>query len=94
MSEQSEMIYIILHTGDANPSANSYTLPSMLGHHVVTKNSAPAYTLSARGADEALFRTPGPGRYDEVKSNVVAGKAPAYSILGRNYYVNGKGKIS
>lgn len=33
---------------------------------------------------EDLARTPGPGRYNTLDPNSVKGKAPAYSLLGRN----------
>jgi len=33
---------------------------------------------------EDLARTPGPGRYSILDPNVLKGRAPAYSLLGRN----------
>ena len=87
-------LFLFTDTGDANPSSNSYTLPSMLGHNVVGKGSAPAYTVRPKattgGFDEDLAKTPGPGKYNDVKSEVYNNKAPVYSMLGRNYYNSGK----
>ena len=79
-----------MYTGDPNPSANSYTLPSMLGRAVPTKTSAPAYTLSGPLSDLSKAKTPGPGKYDSVSLNHFIEKAPAYSMLGRNYYTSGE----
>lgn len=66
----------------------------MLGRNVLTKKAAPAYTLSGRAYNgsfaEDLAKTPGPGRYDEVKTDHFNDKAPAYSMLGRNYFTSGK----
>lgn len=74
--------------GDAVPSPNSYSLPPLLGAKVANKKASAAYSMTSRSQNgcfsEDLARTPGPGRYSILEPNTVKGKAPAYSILGRN----------
>lgn len=61
----------------------------MLGFGMPTKVSAPAYTMGPKGPDEHDPRTPGPGRYDEVKLDTYINKAPNYSMLGKTHYLGG-----
>ncbi|KAJ7308467.1 hypothetical protein JRQ81_009018 [Phrynocephalus forsythii] len=72
---------------DLVPSPNSYTLPSLLGPHVLSKPSSPSFTLSgcnARGGySQDLSQTPGPGCYNTTDPSVYLRRPPAYSILGR-----------
>lgn len=65
----------------------------MLGYGMPTKTSAPAYTMTRRGkhggASVDLANTPGPGRYDNVPLNVYYRREPAYSMLGRTFFMGG-----
>lgn len=74
---------------DATPSANSYTLPSLLGSKVPTKHSSASHSMTGRaktgGFSEDLAKTPGPGRYQTTHPNTVKNKAPQYSMLSRSY---------
>ena len=93
-------IWIPLHcfalyfaSGDNVPSANSYTLPTLLGSKVPNKISSASYSMAARAYTgsfaEDLAKTPGPGRYNAVIANTYTNKAPAYSMLGRSYMPGG-----
>ena len=70
------------------PSSNSYSLPPLLGAKIANKKASAAYSMTSRSQtgcfSEDLARTPGPGRYNTLDPNVVKGKSPAYSLLGRN----------
>ncbi|XP_062516960.1 ciliary microtubule associated protein 1A-like [Corticium candelabrum] len=74
---------------DTVPSANSYSLPQLLGSKVPSKRSSAAFSMTGRaktgGFSEDLAKTPGPGRYNGVDPNVSGKKAPGYSMLGRSY---------
>lgn len=80
-------------TGDNTPSANSYTLPPLLGSKVPNKASSAAYSMAARAYtgsfSEDLAKTPGPGRYHAIAPDTYTRKAPAYSMLGRSYLPGG-----
>lgn len=80
--------------GDNTPSANSYTLPSLLGSKVPNKASFAAYSMAARALtgsfSEDLAKTPGPGRYNAVAPDMYTRKGPAYSMLGRSYMPGGR----
>jgi len=73
---------------DAVPSPNSYSLPSLMGSKIANKKASAAYSMTSRSQtgcfSEDLARTPGPGRYNTLDPNTLKGKAPAYSLLGRN----------
>ncbi len=45
---------------------------------------------AAGGFAEDLAKAPGPGRYNEVRSNVYVDKAPSYSMLGKSYMTGGE----
>ena len=79
--------------GDNTPSANSYTLPSLLGSKVPNKASSSSYSMAARALtgsfSEDLAKTPGPGRYNAVGPDTYVMKSPAYSMLGRSYMPGG-----
>ncbi len=62
----------------------------MIGRGVATKTSAPAYSMHSRDQLGSIFKTPGPGRYDEVNLNTYIDKAPAYSMPGRTTYLGGE----
>jgi hypothetical protein len=74
---------------DNVPSANSYTLPTLLGSKVPNKASSASYSMAARAYtgsfSEDLAKTPGPGRYNAAHTDTYTKKAPAYSMLGRSY---------
>ena len=79
--------------GDNVPSANSYTLPTLLGSKVPNKASSASYSMAARAYtgsfSEDLAKTPGPGRYNAVTNDTYTRKSPAYSMLGRSYMPGG-----
>lgn len=59
------------------------------------KKAAPGYSMggvrgAAGGFAEDLAKAPGPGRYNEVRSNVYVDKAPSYSMLGKSYMTGGE----
>ncbi|XP_074882845.1 ciliary microtubule associated protein 1B [Buteo buteo] len=70
------------------PGPAAYRLPPMLGPRVVSKSSAPNYSIPGRsnvGAFyEDLCKTPGPCRYRVVDADVYKRRAPQYSMLARN----------
>ncbi|XP_051978324.1 outer dense fiber protein 3-like protein 2b isoform X1 [Xyrauchen texanus] len=73
---------------DAVPAPNKYTLPSLMGSHILTKTSSASYTISGRckpgGPAEDLAKTPGPGRYNSTDPSVYLPRRPAFSMLGRH----------
>lgn len=75
-------------TVDTVPAPNKYTLPSLMGSHVLTKTSSASYTISGRcksgGPAEDLSKTPGPGRYNRTDPSVYLPRQPAFSMLGRH----------
>lgn len=74
---------------DANPSPNTYTLPTLLGPRIPTRVSSACYSLASRpkmgGFDTDHAKTPGPARYGAQTPDLYGKKAPAYSILGRQF---------
>ena len=82
------LLNLFYYLGDATPSANSYTLPQLIGAKIPNKKASAAYSMTSRsqngGFAEDLARTPGPGRYNTLDPHMTKAKAPAYSILGRN----------
>ncbi|XP_040400645.1 outer dense fiber protein 3B [Cygnus olor] len=75
-------------TSDQTPGPAAYRLPPMLGPRIVSKSSAPNYSMPGRsnvGAFyEDLCKTPGPCNYRVVDANVYKSRAPQYSMLARN----------
>ncbi|XP_060778878.1 ciliary microtubule associated protein 1B-like [Neoarius graeffei] len=73
---------------DPTPGPAAYMLPPVVGPVSVSKRSAPNISLSGRSKIgtfyEDLKKTPGPGTYKVVETNVYRSKPPQYSILGRN----------
>ncbi|XP_030640964.1 outer dense fiber protein 3-like protein 2b [Chanos chanos] len=73
---------------DAVPAPNKYTLPSLMGSHVLTKPASASFTISGRcksgGHSEDLSKTPGPGRYNSTDPNIYLPRQPAFSMLGRH----------
>lgn len=73
---------------DANPAANAYTLPGLIGPKIINKKAHAAYSMTGRstihGFDEDLARTPGPAKYNVTGPNIYRNKQPLYSMLGRN----------
>ncbi|XP_066503143.1 outer dense fiber protein 3-like protein 2b [Hoplias malabaricus] len=75
-------------SADTIPAPNKYTLPALMGSHVLTKPASASYTISGRvktgGYSEDLSNTPGPGRYNRTDPNIYLPRQPAYSMLGRH----------
>ena len=80
--------------GDANPSPNSYTLPSMIGPRVPNRVSSACYSMPGRislgSFDTDYAKTPGPARYATTVPDTYQKKSPTYSMLARNYMPGGK----
>merc|ERR1712071_294375 len=76
------------HKSDQSPGPAAYGLNPMLGIHVLTKGSAPAYSMTARATvgsfHEDLRKTPGPGTYKPVDPSLIKSRGPSYSMIGRN----------
>lgn len=74
---------------DANPSPNTYTLPTLLGVRVPNKSSSACYSLAKRlkvgdfATDYA--KTPGPARYETTSADMTQPRKPSYSIQARQY---------
>ncbi|XP_064397996.1 ciliary microtubule associated protein 1A-like isoform X2 [Halichondria panicea] len=70
-----------------NPSPSTYTLPSLVGSSIVSKRSTPAYSMTGRSKigsfHEDTKKTPGPGAYSVVNSQVYGHKSPSYSLHDR-----------
>lgn len=62
----------------------------MIGYHIPTKFSAPAYSMRKRTTIEDLAKTPGPGRYDEVGLGTYIDKAPVYSMRQKTPFLASK----
>ncbi|XP_078663482.1 ciliary microtubule associated protein 1A-like isoform X1 [Branchiostoma floridae x Branchiostoma belcheri] len=73
---------------DNTPAPNAYSLPAVVGPKAVGKTSAPNYSLTSRqkigSFHEDLQKTPGPGTYRVTDPNINRGRAPLYSMTGRN----------
>lgn len=76
------------HKSDQSPGPAAYELNPMIGIHVLTKGSAPAYSMTARATvgsfHEDLRKTPGPGTYKPVDPSLIKSRGPSYSMIGRN----------
>lgn len=74
---------------DTNPSPNSYSLPVLLGPHIPNRPSSACYSMTGRltigGFDTDYAKTPGPARYGAATPDMNAARAPAYSMLSRNF---------
>lgn len=83
----------VVSAGDANPSPNTYTLPTMLGDRVPNKSSSACYSMAKRlkvgdfATDYA--RTPGPARYEAVSADLTQPRRPSYSMQARQYMPGG-----
>ncbi|XP_028650810.1 outer dense fiber protein 3-B-like [Erpetoichthys calabaricus] len=73
---------------EQTPGPAAYTLPPMLGPKVVTRTSAPFYSLSGKSTIgsfmEDLHKSPGPGTYKVTDPSSYKHKSPQYSMIGRN----------
>ncbi|NWS44515.1 ODF3A protein, partial [Probosciger aterrimus] len=70
------------------PGPAAYHLPPMLGPHVVSKTSAPNYSMLGRSTIGAFYqdlcKTPGPCQYCMVDTDVYKHRAPRFTMLARN----------
>jgi hypothetical protein len=84
----------VIFLGDATPSPNSYSLPSLIGPKVPNKYSSSSYSMTARaktgGFSEDLAKTPGPGRYNTTQPDTFKHKSACYSMLSRSYMPGGR----
>ncbi len=80
--------------GDANPSPNTYSLPTLIGPRIPNRASSACYSLASRpktgGFDEDYAKTPGPARYGAQTPDLYGKKAPAYTMLGRQFMPGGE----
>ena len=87
---------VLLFSGDTNPSPNSYSLPVLLGPHIPNRPSSACYSMTGRltigGFDTDYAKTPGPARYGAATPDMNAARAPAYSMLSRNFMPGGEEK--
>lgn len=85
---------VILSSGDANPSPNTYTLPSLLGPRIPNRPSSACYSMARRqklgGFDTDYAKTPGPAVYAGMNPDNYQKKAPAFSMLGRQFMPGGR----
>ncbi|XP_012644968.1 ciliary microtubule associated protein 1B isoform X2 [Microcebus murinus] len=69
------------------PGPASYNVPSLLGPRVISKVSAPTYSIYGRrtvgSCYEDLSKTPGPSAYQEVNPGVYKSRAPQFTMLPR-----------
>jgi hypothetical protein len=74
---------------DAYPSANSYSLPTLIGPRIPTRQASNAYSMTARrnvgSFDQDLANTPGAARYVVVDQNNFKKQSPKYSMLARRF---------
>jgi len=74
---------------DAYPSANSYSLPQLLGPKIPSATASNAYSMTSRteigSFKQDLAKTPGPARYSDVSQNIYKRKAAQYSMLARRF---------
>ncbi|KAM9578570.1 ciliary microtubule associated protein 1B isoform 2-T2 [Guaruba guarouba] len=70
------------------PGPAAYHLPPMLGPRVVSKTSAPNYSMLGRSSTGAFYqdlcKTPGPCRYRVVHTDVYKPRAPRFTMRARN----------
>ena len=78
---------LILVPGDATPSPNTYTLPTLLGPRIPNRPFSACYSMTGRqslgGFDTDYAKTPGPAVYSVMDPDTYQKKAPAYSMLSR-----------
>ncbi|XP_061203086.1 ciliary microtubule associated protein 1B isoform X2 [Neopsephotus bourkii] len=71
-----------------SPGPAAYLLPPVLGTHLVSKASAPSYSVLGRSSIgtfyQDLCKTPGPCQYRMVDTDVYKHRAPRFSMLARN----------
>ncbi|KAM6306962.1 ciliary microtubule associated protein 1A-like [Podargus strigoides] len=76
------------HASQQTPGPAAYQMPPMLGPRIITKSSAPNYSMLGHSNVgtfyQELCKTPGPCNYNAVAANVYKQWAPQYSILARN----------
>ncbi|XP_077328950.1 ciliary microtubule associated protein 1A-like [Lithobates pipiens] len=76
-------------SNDQTPGPATYTLPSVFGPNIVTKSSAPNFSMTGRSRigsfHEDLQKTPGPGTYHAVEPSTYKYKSPQYSMTARNF---------
>ncbi|XP_059537266.1 ciliary microtubule associated protein 1B isoform X2 [Myotis daubentonii] len=69
------------------PGPGSYTVPSVLGPRVISKVSAPTYSLYGRSVVGSFFedlsKTPGPGTYHVVNPGIYKSRAPQFTMQPR-----------
>jgi len=74
---------------DAFPSANSYSLPPLIGPRIPSKQASNAYSMTSRrkigSFDQDLARTPGPAGYSVVDQNLYKKQQAKYSLLARRF---------
>ena len=85
---------IILSSGDATPSPNTYTLPSLLGPRIPNRPSSACYSIMVGRQKLGRFdadyaKTPGPAGYPVMSPDSYQKKAPAYSMLSRQFMPGG-----
>ncbi|XP_061876336.1 ciliary microtubule associated protein 1B [Colius striatus] len=75
-------------SGPQTPGPAAYQLPPMLGPRVVSKSSAPNYSMLGRSNVGAFYqdlcKTPGPCCYRPVAADVYKRRAPRFSLTARN----------
>ncbi|XP_040199101.1 outer dense fiber protein 3-like [Rana temporaria] len=75
-------------SNDQTPGPAAYTLPPVLGPEIVSKSSAPNFSMIGRSKigsfHEDLQKTPGPGTYRTVEPSTYKYKPPKYSMTARN----------
>ncbi|XP_036167175.1 outer dense fiber protein 3B isoform X2 [Myotis myotis] len=69
------------------PGPGAYTVPSVLGPRVISKVSAPTYSLYGRSVVGSFFedlsKTPGPGTYHVVNPGIYKSRAPQFTMQPR-----------
>uniref|UniRef100_A0AAY4DKY7 ODF3A protein n=1 Tax=Denticeps clupeoides TaxID=299321 RepID=A0AAY4DKY7_9TELE len=73
---------------DQTPGPAAYMLPAVLGPSTVNKTAAPNFTLKGRTMVGSFYedhqKSPGPGTYRVVDTNIYKMNSPHYSMIGRN----------
>merc|ERR1711862_737802 len=73
---------------DAFPSANSYSLPPLIGPRIPSKQASNAYSMTSRrtiGSFDQDLATPGPAGYSVVDQNLYKKQQAKYSLLARRF---------
>ncbi|XP_005868293.1 PREDICTED: outer dense fiber protein 3B isoform X2 [Myotis brandtii] len=69
------------------PGPGTYTVPPVLGPRVISKVSAPTYSLYGRSVVGSFFedlsKTPGPGTYHVVNPGIYKSRAPQFTMQPR-----------